>query len=86
MTVVTANHYWVDAALGWMVAGLSFLIATRVVAQIKPETWAWSRAADEQRSERLRPPWLPATLPGASSPPRSRWPASSASSTWSWRR
>ncbi|MGK2956497.1 MAG: phosphatase PAP2 family protein [Solirubrobacterales bacterium] len=50
VTVVTANHYWVDAALGWMVAAASFLIASRIVAQIKPETWAWSRAADEQRS------------------------------------
>jgi len=50
VTVVTANHYWADAVLGWMVAGLSFLIATRVIAEIKPETWAWSRGADEQRS------------------------------------
>jgi len=50
VTVITANHYWLDAALGWMVAGTSFLIAARVVAQIKPETWAWSRAADQQRS------------------------------------
>lgn len=50
VTVITANHYWVDAALGWAVAGASFLIASRVVAQIKPETWAWSRAADQQRS------------------------------------
>jgi len=51
VTVVTANHYWVDALLGWMVAGLSLLIATRVVAQIRPETWAWSRFENEQRSE-----------------------------------
>lgn len=50
VTVVTANHYWVDAALGWMVAGLSLLIASRVVAQIRPGTWAWSRTADQQRS------------------------------------
>ena len=51
VTVVTANHYWVDALLGWMVAGLSLLIAARVVAQIKPGSWGWSRAADEQSSE-----------------------------------
>lgn len=50
VTVITANHYWLDAALGWTVAGCSFLIASRVVAQIRPETWAWSRAAEQQRS------------------------------------
>lgn len=51
VTVVTANHYWIDAVLGWMVAGLSFLIAARVLAQIRPETWAWSREAERQRAE-----------------------------------
>jgi len=51
VTVVTANHYWLDAALGWMVAVLSFLIASRVLAEIKPETWAWSREAEQQRAE-----------------------------------
>ncbi|MBK5110154.1 MAG: phosphatase PAP2 family protein [Thermoleophilia bacterium] len=48
VVVVTANHYWLDAALGWMVAGLSFLIASRVIAEIKPETWSWTRPADRQ--------------------------------------
>ncbi|HMT04484.1 MAG: phosphatase PAP2 family protein [Solirubrobacterales bacterium] len=51
VTVVTANHYWVDAVLGWMVAGVSFLIAARVLAELKPETWAWSRDAERQRAE-----------------------------------
>lgn len=51
VTVVTANHYWVDAVLGWLVAGLSFLIASRVLAEIKPETWAWSRGAKRQQAE-----------------------------------
>jgi len=50
VTVITANHYWLDAVLGWMVAGIAFLIAARIVAQIKPETWAWSRVGNEQRS------------------------------------
>jgi hypothetical protein len=50
VVVVTANHYWLDAALGWAVAGAAFLIASRVVAQIRPEIWAWSRVADQQRS------------------------------------
>ena len=51
VTIVTANHYWVDAVLGWGVAGLSFLIGSRVLAEIKPETWAWSREAEQQRAE-----------------------------------
>ncbi len=51
VTVVTANHYWADAVLGWMVAGIAFLIASRVIAEIKPETWAWSRSAERQRAE-----------------------------------
>ena len=29
VVIVTANHYWVDAALGWMVALASALIAHR---------------------------------------------------------
>ena len=49
VTIVTANHYWFDVALGWMVAGASFLIAARVIAHFKPEVWAWSRVADHQR-------------------------------------
>ena len=50
VTVVTANHYWFDVAAGWMVAGASFLIAARVIAHFKPETWAWSQVADHQRA------------------------------------
>ena len=48
VTIVTANHYWVDAVLGWGVAGMSALIAARVIAQFNPETWAWSRLADQR--------------------------------------
>ena len=48
VTIVTANHYWVDAVLGWGVAGMSALIAARVIAQFNPETWAWSKLADQR--------------------------------------
>jgi len=34
--------------LGWGVAGMSALIAARVIAQFNPETWAWSRLADQR--------------------------------------
>jgi len=40
VTVVTANHYWVDAALGWMVALCAALVAQRL-AQVRPEAWAF---------------------------------------------
>lgn len=48
VVIVTANHYWVDAALGWMVALTSALVAQRLLARVRPEAWAWqSRYARE---------------------------------------
>jgi membrane-associated phospholipid phosphatase len=48
VVIVTGNHYWVDAVLGWMVAIAAALIAQRVVARAKPEVWSWqARAARE---------------------------------------
>jgi membrane-associated phospholipid phosphatase len=41
VTIVTANHYWVDAALGWMVALAAALVASRLLGRIRPEAWAW---------------------------------------------
>jgi membrane-associated phospholipid phosphatase len=41
VVIVTANHYWVDAALGWMVAVASALIAQRLLARARPEAWSW---------------------------------------------
>jgi hypothetical protein len=41
VVVVTANHYWVDAALGWMVALSAALIAHGALARARPEAWAW---------------------------------------------
>jgi membrane-associated phospholipid phosphatase len=40
VVVVTANHYWIDAALGWGVAATSALVAWRL-AQARPEVWAF---------------------------------------------
>ncbi len=50
VTIVTANHYWVDAALGWMVALLSALAAQRLLARARPHAWAW-RSATPQEAE-----------------------------------
>jgi membrane-associated phospholipid phosphatase len=51
VTIVTANHYWLDAVLGWGVAIFSYLIASRVLAEIKPDTWAWNSEAEQQQAE-----------------------------------
>ena len=41
VVIVTANHYWVDAALGWMVAISAALIAQWALGRARPEVWAW---------------------------------------------
>jgi membrane-associated phospholipid phosphatase len=41
VVIVTANHYWVDVALGWMVAVAAALIASRLLARARPEVWSW---------------------------------------------
>ena len=49
VVIVTANHYWVDWALGWLVALASFAIAKGALARWKPEVWGW-RPASRRRS------------------------------------
>ena len=41
VVIVTGNHYWLDVALGWLVAVLSALVAARLLARARPEAWAW---------------------------------------------
>ena len=41
VTIVTANHYWVDAALGWLVALTAALVASRLLARARPEAWSF---------------------------------------------
>ncbi len=50
VVIVTANHYWVDVALGWMVAATAALVAARLLARARPEAWAW-RAKGAQEAE-----------------------------------
>jgi membrane-associated phospholipid phosphatase len=45
VVVVTANHYWLDAVLGAMVAGASAWLATAAFARVRPDAWAWRTAA-----------------------------------------
>src|SRR6476619_3170762 len=48
VTIVTANHYWVDAALGWLVALAAVVVAQRL-ARVRPEAWAFRVRAEAPR-------------------------------------
>jgi hypothetical protein len=51
VVIVTANHYWVDAALGWMVAIGAALIAQTALARARPEAWSWRTPAAAREAE-----------------------------------
>jgi PAP2 superfamily len=42
--IVTANHFWIDAAAGALVAGLAALTASLVLARVRPAVWSWRPA------------------------------------------
>jgi membrane-associated phospholipid phosphatase len=44
VVVVTANHFWLDAALGALVAALSGYAASAAFARARPDAWAWRGA------------------------------------------
>jgi PAP2 superfamily len=48
VVIVTANHYWIDAALGAMVAAAAALVAHRLLAPARPEAWSWQAAAPQE--------------------------------------
>jgi PAP2 superfamily protein len=45
VVVVTANHWWLDAAFGAVVAAVSAVAATFALARARPQAWAWRDAA-----------------------------------------
>ncbi len=45
VVVITANHFWIDGAVGAAVAALSALAAHRLLAPIRPAAWAWRQPA-----------------------------------------
>jgi membrane-associated phospholipid phosphatase len=49
VVIVTGNHYWVDAALGALVAAVSALVASRLLARARPEAWSWRTGAPVPR-------------------------------------
>lgn len=48
VVIVTANHYWVDAALGWLVALAAAVVAHGALARARPEAWAWRGSAPQE--------------------------------------
>jgi membrane-associated phospholipid phosphatase len=47
VVISTGNHFWLDGAVGALVAGCSALIAIAAFAPLKPEAWAWRTAPAE---------------------------------------
>jgi PAP2 superfamily len=41
VVVVTANHFWLDAALGALVAGIAAWGASYALGRARPDVWAW---------------------------------------------
>ncbi len=44
VVIVTANHFWLDGAIGWMVAGFSVLAAAQL-ARMRPAAWSFGQRA-----------------------------------------
>lgn len=44
VVVATANHYFIDVFLGAVTAGLSALLAQRLLARARPDVWAFGHA------------------------------------------
>lgn len=41
VVVVTGNHYWIDAVLGWGVAITAAVVAQRLLAPARPDAWSF---------------------------------------------
>lgn len=50
VVVVTANHFWLDAALGVAVAGASAWAAAAALARARPHAWAWRTQVQAEAS------------------------------------
>ncbi len=51
VVIVTANHYWVDVALGWLVAIAAALVAQRLLARARPEAWSFRVGPVQEAAE-----------------------------------
>ena len=45
VVLVTANHWWLDAAFGVLVAAMSAVAASAAFGRVRPEAWAWRTPA-----------------------------------------
>jgi hypothetical protein len=45
VVLVTANHWWIDAAFGVLVAAMSAVAASAAFGRVRPEAWAWRTEA-----------------------------------------
>jgi membrane-associated phospholipid phosphatase len=50
VVIATGNHFWIDAALGAVVAAASAVLAATAFARARPEAWAWRRVPAEARA------------------------------------
>jgi membrane-associated phospholipid phosphatase len=50
VVISTGNHFWIDAALGAVVAAISAWVATFAFARARPEAWAWRTVPSEARA------------------------------------
>jgi PAP2 superfamily len=49
VVLVTANHFWIDAALGVIVAAAAYYAASEALARARPEVWSWrTRTAEAE--------------------------------------
>ena len=58
MTVITGNHFLIDAVLGLLVAGVS-LVAARCLAALRPHVWTFRHPQHAQQAPQRSP--VPAT-------------------------
>jgi membrane-associated phospholipid phosphatase len=49
VVISTGNHFWLDAALGAVVAACSAFLARDAFGRVRPEAWAWRSAPAEAR-------------------------------------
>jgi hypothetical protein len=52
VVLVTANHFWLDAAAGALVAAVAALAARYVLARVGPGAWSWRPLAGEAEAAR----------------------------------
>jgi membrane-associated phospholipid phosphatase len=50
VVISTANHFWLDAAVGALVAAASAVLASTAFARFRPDAWSWRTSPAEARA------------------------------------